>query len=629
VFIVTVYPLKPIYPLNKQAALSYFSSLHLKRGALITVPIKNKLVLAIVAHTDSIKQKKLFLKTSPFQVKRIHSIICDAPFFHTDLITISKKLSEFYVQQEGVILRHFFPSYILKHCKQLSPYVQKEFSLRKSTTPTLVTGSINVRLKEYQNIINDHIQKNNIVWLVTPTIAFVEYFYKHLKTKAEKVIMLHAKLPVKTLIENWEAARNKKGLLVIGTPVILGTLHHAVSAIILDNASSPHMRYPHIPYINIRHVFRNITEEKTITYAEGLITPLTDDVYDIKRGAVKLQETRHPRQNGTRIFIDMQKEQHKKGAFPILSESLMHEIKKSNSRMICFLNRKGYSPLILCKDCGSALYCPSCKAPMTLHKKDKKRFFICHHCGHTMSAETQCAVCDSWNLTAYGIGTQRLEEEMKKLAPEKHVFRFDADTIKNNKERKKIFEQFLQTKHGILIGTEMVFEEPELYSPFIAIISVDHMLTLPDFRINEQVLRILETLAAKCEILMLQSFLTDHLLIKSFLKHESKRYFIKELQERKKAYLPPYSLMIKVVLENKNKALLIKQAQQAEMLLKHINAHTQSVKAFIPKKMDRWRWHIFLRVSLDQWVKNEDHLKRTLANLEGNYSIVVDPASTL
>ena len=262
----------------------------------------------------------------------------------------------------------------------------------------------------------------------------------------------------------------------------------------------------------------------------------------------------------------------------MLSDDMMNGMQKTlaaNGSVILFLNRKGFSGALLCKDCGHVPQCSACGVTLTLHKKPAR--LVCSYCGQTHIPPATCSSCQSTRLEPSGFGTERLEEMVQQQFPLSKVARFDREVVKTAKEETVLLERFKHGNLNILIGTELLFHGPTLpRADFVGIPYADGGLHIPDFRSAERTYRLLEeaiSLAAsdnqhslKAEV-VLQTYLPVHHVIQAAVQRDARVFYESELDFRQALGYPPFTHLIQMAISGKHHDRVVLAAKRCRDLL--------------------------------------------------------------
>jgi primosomal protein N' (replication factor Y) len=317
-------------------------------------------------------------------------------------------------------------------------------------------------------------------------------------------------------------------------------------------------------------------------------------------------------------IVDMRREL-KAGNRSIFSTALQEslaEVVKSGQQAILFLNRRGSATYVFCRDCGHVLRCPNCDTPLTQHlTKDaplrgSAERLICHHCGYRRQMPKNCPNCNSAQIRHYGMGTEKVEEEVRKLLPEARTLRWDRSSTRGKGGHERILQLFSQHEADVLIGTQMLAKGLDL--PLVTLVGVvlaDVGLQLPDYRAGERVFQVLTQVAGRAGRsplggnVLLQTFLPDHYVIQAAAKHDYASFYERESSERRRLRYPPFAQLLRLEYRNadpkKAQTDAESMAKRIEQLLVSANRRatemTGPVPCFYPRLNREYRWQILLR----------------------------------
>ncbi len=295
----------------------------------------------------------------------------------------------------------------------------------------------------------------------------------------------------------------------------------------------------------------------------GSATPSFESLYNAREGVYKYFRLgkRIQSRNLPRIqIVDLKEEWKKSGVDPVLSEQLELKIESrllTKEQVMLLQNRRGYSPYILCKECGFIAKCKNCDITLTYHII--KRQLICHYCGHKEKAPDACPSCNGLDVIYKGIGTQRIEEILKEKFTEANVLRMDQDTVKGKHGHAVILEKFRSGAADILLGTKMIAKGLDFGKvTLVGVVSADQGMHFPDFRASEKVFQLLTQAAGRAgrghssgEVVV-QTYDPEHFMFKQLMTHDYTVFYEKEIQSRKYLKYPPFSRLILIRIEGQN-----------------------------------------------------------------------------
>ena len=325
--------------------------------------------------------------------------------------------------------------------------------------------------------------------------------------------------------------------------------------------------------------------------------------------------------------------------FRVLSDRLEEVIRQSredNSHIFIMTARRGLSSLIICDDCETIVSCKECSAPVVLHasKDTGRNFFMCHNCGARRGADELCVNCGGWRLTALGIGTERVIEEIRAKFPNADIVSVDADNTKTERAIHAAMKRFRDKPGSILVGTEMALLHLSEPVEHIAIASIDSLLSLPDFRIQERMMYALIRLRNLAKrTFIVQTRRAEEEVFAYGIKGNLGDFYRRMISERKQFSYPPFSLLIKISIEGKKELIAKEMANIRTLIAPDIAPNELDVfPAFTSAKSGksgkgRSVIHGLVKMRAAHWPKQE--LVEKLRLLPQHISVKIDPESLL
>jgi primosomal protein N' (replication factor Y) len=261
-----------------------------------------------------------------------------------------------------------------------------------------------------------------------------------------------------------------------------------------------------------------------------------------------------------------------KGEFTSL---LVNEIKESLSKkeqVILFQNRRGYSPMVECEDCGWVPKCINCSVSLTYHQY--RHAMICHYCGYKEDLPSQCPTCSSKRIKSLGYGTEKLEEELKLYFPDAKIQRMDLDTTRSKSGYESIINSFEKGQTDILVGTQMVTKGLDFDNVnLVGVFDADRMMHFPDFRSYERAFQLITQVSGrsgrreKKGKVVIQTSNPEHPLFTFVIKHNVIGFVQEQLIDRQEFFYPPFSRLIEVTIKHANKTVASEIAHRLSDLL--------------------------------------------------------------
>lgn len=655
--IIEVIPIAKGVPQEK---LSYFTSKEVSLGALVATPVRNKIIPAVVSSIREAKEVKSSIKGSEFSLKPIKSVLSQS-FIAPEFLSACKEIAEYYISTVGAVLKDFIPQAIFNLEAQLPSQTWK---LSFQVTPNNANGRHEImilqspkkdRLQYYKSVIREEFAKNKSVFFCFPTIADADEFGAELQKGIEKyAVILTGKMTDKKIKEEWKKAiEEKHPVLIIATKSFLSLPRQDIGAIIIDQESSSAYKNQKQPYLDVRKSAEMISKHLKTRLVFGDEFLRSETFYRKENGEFLPSPTAHSRilSEVENIIVDAKENSEEKKSsskkFSSITprlERLIGEALQNNEKIIIFANRRGYGSTTICSECQKPLLCGQCEAPMVLHKEDsgngtRQTVYVCHKCLKETLVPEKCPNCKSWRLETFGIGVQMVVEEIKNLFPSAKIFEMDGDSIKNDKQGKEIADAFLAPGGAVLVGTEIIFSHMNRPANHVAIISIDGLFAMPEFKINERVFHLLLRLKSLAQkTFLIQTRRAEQPIFQYISRGNISGFYKEELENRKRFQYPPFKLLIKLTKESKSENQLAAETSALEKILAEWNP--SGYKAFIPKIKNLHRRHILLKIDPQTWPPNQsklvagqaskqEKLYKILKNLPLSWKKDIDPETLL
>lgn len=318
----------------------------------------------------------------------------------------------------------------------------------------------------------------------------------------EKIAVLHSKLSIGEKYDEWNKIKEGKAKIVIGARSAIFAPVTNLGIIIIDEEHDSSYKSEANPKYDAKQVAKYIAKQNNCPLVFGSATPDINTYYKAKTlGKIELLELTKRANNSSlpKVSIIDLKQELANGNRSMLSRELYQEIEenlKQKRQTILFLNRRGYSTFIMCRDCGYTVKCKNCNISLTYHSYEKK--LKCHYCGYEQEIVKVCPECHSEKIRYFGTGTQKLEQEIIKQFPNAKTIRMDVDTVTKKNSHEEILNKFKNENIDILIGTQMVVKGHHFPNvTLVGVIAADSSLNIDDYRANERTFQILTQVARK------------------------------------------------------------------------------------------------------------------------------------
>ena len=487
-----------------------------------------------------------------------------------------------------------------------------------------VTGS--GKTEVYINIIEEVIKKGKSAIVLVPEISLtpqiVGRFINHF---GNDVAILHSGLNDGEKYDEYRKIINKEVHIVVGARSAIFAPIDSLGIIIIDEEHSTTYKQENHPRYHARDIALLRSKYHKCPVLLGSATPSLESMARAGNKIYKLLTLTQRAGQGTlpKVYITDMKEEVKHGHF-IISELLDKKIKEKLSRkeqIILLLNRRGYSPIESCNNCGEVMKCPNCDISLTYHKTSD--MLRCHYCGFATKKYTECPKCKSKDLKDRGLGTEKLEEELKKIYNAR-IVRMDTDTTSRKGAHQKIIEDFDAYKYDILIGTQMIakgLDFPKV--TLVGVINADASLSIPDYRSSERTFQLLCQVSGRAgraslkgEVII-QTYNPNHYSILYSKYHDYLNFYKEEMKIRKKLNYSPYYYIILIKISTKDYEKSFEEANIiGEYLRKNLSPTTYILGPTMATvfRVD----NVYYQQCIIKY-KQDDKLRQTLIKLDEHY----------
>ncbi|WP_369411839.1 replication restart helicase PriA [Chryseolinea lacunae] len=429
-----------------------------------------------------------------------------------------------------------------------------------------VTGSGKTEL--YINMIRQALEGGSQVLYLLPEIALTTQIVQRLKKIfGTSMGVYHSKFSDNERVEVWNGILNGRFKFVVGVRSAIFLPFDNLGLIIVDEEhDSSYKQQEPAPRYHARDVAMVMAQLHHAKVLLGSATPAVETYYQAlqgKYGYVKLDKRFGEAQLPTLVLADMGRERKQKtikGEFSGLLLKNIDEALAKKEQVIIFQNRRGYSPMVNCEDCGWVPKCVNCAVSLTYHQY--RHALVCHYCGYREALPQHCPTCSSTRIKTVGYGTEKLEEELKFHFPEAHVQRMDLDTTRSKTGYETIIDQFERGETNILVGTQMVTKGLDFdHVSLVGIFNADRMIHFPDFRSYERAFQLITQVSGRAGRravagkVVIQTSSPDHPLLETILKHSFEKFYNDQLADRRMHSYPPFSRLIDVTLKHSDKKI--------------------------------------------------------------------------
>jgi primosomal protein N' (replication factor Y) len=377
----------------------------------------------------------------------------------------------------------------------------------------------------------------------------------------DEVAILHSGLSNAERAEQWHRIRRGEARVVAGTRSAVFAPVNDLALIIVDEEQDSSYKQEETPRYHARDVAVMRAKMAGAVVALGSATPSLESYYNAKKNKyalVELPDRVEMRPLPEVEIIDMRQEFQETGQEQVISRKLAEEIRErlqKKEQVMVLLNRRGYSPVVLCRACGKTLQCKNCAVSMTHHKREHK--MECHYCGHVERIPDKCEHCGSEYVYFVGTGSEKLEELLHGMFPQARIGRLDRDTVRGRDDFEHALNALNEGALDMLVGTQMIAKGHDIHGvTLVGVIGADMALGFPDFRAAERTFQLLTQVAGRAGRgqypgkVVLQTYFQEHYAVQFAARHDFAGFYEKELQFRAWMHYPPYSAIANVLIRS-------------------------------------------------------------------------------
>jgi len=377
----------------------------------------------------------------------------------------------------------------------------------------------------------------------------------------DEVAILHSALSDRERAEQWHRIKRGDARMVVGTRSAVFAPVADLALIIVDEEHDSSYKQEETPRYHARDVAVVRAKMAGAVVVLGSATPSLESYFNAKKNKyalVELPDRVEKRPLPEVEIIDMRPEFQETGHEQVISRKLAAEIKERLERkeqVMVLLNRRGYSPVVLCRTCGKKLECQNCAIALTHHKREHK--MICHYCGFTAPVPKACVHCGSEYVYFLGTGSEKLEELLHGMFPQARIARLDRDTVRSQEDFERALSALNEGELDLLVGTQMIAKGHDIHGvTLVGVVGADVALGLPDFRAAERTFQLLTQVAGRAGRgqtpgkVILQTYFQDHYAVQFAARHDFIGFYEKELQFRSWMHYPPYSALANVLVRS-------------------------------------------------------------------------------
>ena len=409
------------------------------------------------------------------------------------------------------------------------------------------SGKTEVYMQSIQKVLEEG--REGIV--LVPEISLTPQMVNRFKGRfGDEVAVLHSGLSIGEKYDEWRKIQRKEVRVAVGARSAIFAPFENLGIIIIDEEHETSYKQEDNPRYHARDVAIERARTHNCPVILGSATPSLETFARAKKGVYQLL-TLSKRMNDQSLptvdIVDM-REELREGNRTMFSRVLYDKLQDrlmKKEQTVLFLNKRGHSSFVMCRDCGYVIQCPNCDISLTYHRYQQQ--MKCHYCGYEAVVPTICPECTSEHIRYFGTGTQKVEEELGKIFPEARVIRMDVDTTSRKGSHEKLLTAFQEGKADILLGTQMIAKGLDFPNiTLVGVLSADTMLHLPDFRSSEKTFQLLTQVSGRAgrhELageVVIQTYSPEHYSIELAGQQDFDQFYQKEMMIRKIHQYPPF-----------------------------------------------------------------------------------------
>ncbi|MEI8143444.1 MAG: primosomal protein N' [Candidatus Berkelbacteria bacterium] len=596
----------------------------IKSGALVSIPFGNRKIRGIVEKIVTDESENTF---------KLKSILGANKEFvlPSKYLDIARWVADYYLCSLGDTIGMFLPPETIKTRKQKSENSTQEKELHeiklsddqedifqsisktfkeRNSKPVLihgVTGSGKTEI--YIKLIEQAINQGKQAIVLVPEIMLAPQTVERLtKYFGDRVLLLHSGLSKGEKSSSFFQFYQNEKPIIIGPRSALLVPTENIGLIVIDEEQEDSYKQEQTPRYHAVDLAKKIAETIGANLVMGTATPRIETYHETvnqKSCYYRLAERHGEAKIPQSKIIDLRMEMKAKNYSP-LSLRLQADIKttlEKKKQVLLFLNRRGLSTFVSCRDCGHIVMCDNCQIPMVCHIYDKQGVLSCHHCDAKKPLPAICPECGSPRIKHFGAGADRIEQEVNLLFPEARTLLVTADTIKSKKDYAEIYQKIKKHEVDIVIGTQMIAKGLDIPNvDLVGIVSADTGLHLPQYRSAERTFQLITQVSGRAgrrndqgEVIV-QSYWPESLAIVAATLNNYELFYDAEILEREKYNYPPFCKLIRIVASSENEAKAHLEIEKISVYLRELKiGFIGPAKCFFARINKKYRYHIIIK----------------------------------
>lgn len=501
------------------------------------------------------------------------------------------------------------------------------------------SGKTEIYLQLVEKVLDEGKQAIILVPEISLTPQTIERFQGRFK---KQIAVLHSKLNISERFDQWKLIKNGEVDIAIGARSALFAPFDNLGIIVIDEEHELSYISETNPKYSSNEVAYFRAKRGNFKVVLGSATPSIETMKSCKNGNIKLLKLKDRVNNLAmpNISVTDMREEMKVKNYSMFSRELKEKIDEAlslNKQTILFLNKRGHTSFVFCRNCGNVVTCDACDVAMTYHLHQDR--LVCHYCGRTKAKPIRCEACGSTKIKEFGAGTEMLELETQKLFPNAKIGRMDRDTVTSKNAYDKIYEDMKNHKFDILIGTQMIAKGFDFKDvTVVGIIFADLSLNISDYRANERTYQLITQVSGRAGRgenpgnVIIQTYKPNNFAIQSTVNQDFDKFYDQEIVIRERFNYPPFVKILLIRTSDTDKDKLIKESKKiAEYVSNNFEYfEMKGPMASVIERIDkRYRFNIIIKSQTRDEVR--DIGRKVLDNFKnsGNFrvDVIIDPIS--
>lgn len=478
-----------------------------------------------------------------------------------------------------------------------------------------VTGS--GKTEVYMSIVSAALKAGKQAVVLVPEISLTPQMTNRFFSRfGDSVAVIHSALSLGERLDEWRRIRRKDARVIIGARSAIFAPCENIGAIIIDEEHEQSYKSESSPRYHARDIALFLSKKHKCPLVLGSATPSVESYSKARSGEYTLLNLadRYNKKPLPEVYIADMRRELRDGNKTVLSTYLARQINenlKKGEQTILFLNRRGYSTFVSCRDCGFVFTCPHCSVSLTYHKNTD--LLTCHYCGYRERVKRICPKCGSDKVRDFGRGTQKAQEQIQSFFPQATILRMDTDTTGGKRGHEKLLDRFTAEKTDILIGTQMVTKGLDFENvTLVGVLAADASLNIDDFRAQERTFNLITQVCGRAGRgekpgrAVIQTYDPDNPVIRIAAEQDYLRFYEEEIAYRKAFCYPPFCDIINITVSSSDREEAKKEAEKIAMKLKIAIRSYENASLYGPsesplfKVQNRFRYRLWLKCRADE-----------------------------